>query len=210
LIRHSESFEEDNKDTRKYQRESVQLSASGIFPLILEQADKFLISYFFGLETLGLYVIGVSTGRILLHFIKPTLTIYFPYLVQYRLSLKLMIFGFLAFSSIGAISLIFIKYYYHFVLGDEYADAQILSMIIISGIGIYFLGVISYFSAVFHKDGTVKTPAITNIITTSIIAIYMFVSVIAGGEYALMLCAASYPLREFLNLIVIKVIEWRR
>lgn len=209
LFRHQETFENDNKDSKIYKKESVQLSASGIFPLILEQADKFLISYFFGLEALGLYVIGVSTGRLLLHFIKPTLSIYLPFLVEHKISTKILLYSFSILSFLGFISAIAIVYYYKIVLGPEYIEAQVISLIIISGIGVYFLGVIVYYSSVYHKDGSVKTPALTNIITTFLIITYLLISVTLGGNYALMLCAASYPLREFLNLIVIKLIETR-
>jgi O-antigen/teichoic acid export membrane protein len=209
LRRHEEFFQESNILARRYRKESLQLSGSGVFPQVLEHLDKFIISYFFGLETLGIYTIGVSTGSLLLHVIKPTLTIYFPYLVEHRLDWKIFVGGFLLLTSIGAATIYFLEIYFNEILGPDYADAKLLTYVIVAGLGVSFLGVISYFSAVYHKDGTAKTPAITNVVTASIIAAYLLASVRFGGDYALLLCAASYPLREFVNLMVIQLLERR-
>jgi|GEM_PF-3582326 len=209
LARHEEAFEPGNANAAQYRRESLQLSASGIFPILLEHADKFLISYFFGLQVLGLYVIGVSTGRLLLHFVKPTLTIYFPLLVKQRLARSILVFGFFALTAAGLLTDLGLRYYFSHVLGAAYMDAAPLAMVIVSGLGVYFVGVVVYYSAVYHQDSTARIPAITNIATALLIISYMAASVSFGGDYALLLCAASYPLRELINLIVIKLLNAR-
>jgi len=205
-----EAFEPDNTNSRQYRRESLQLSASGVFPILLEQADKFLVTYFFGLEVLGLYVIGVSTGRLLLHFVKPVLTIYFPILVKQRLSWPVLVVSFIALTVAGLlIAGLTIQFYFAQILGPEYTDAAPLAMVIVSGLGVYFIGVIVYYSAVYHEEGTARIPAITNIVTSTLIICYMLASLKFGGNYALILCAASYPLREFVNMIVINILTAR-
>jgi len=209
LLRHEEVFEADNVNASQYRRESLQLSASGIFPILLDHADKFLISYFFGLEVLGLYVIGVSTGRLMLHFVKPTLTIYFPVLVNQHLDRSLLIGGFLALTAVGLVAGIAVHFYFIYVLGAQYMDAAPLAMVIVAGLGVYFVGVVVYYSAVYHQDGTARIPAITNVVTAVLIVCYMLAAVRFGGDYALLLCAASYPLRELVNLIVITLLNTR-
>jgi O-antigen/teichoic acid export membrane protein len=210
LRRHREAFEPSDERAPQYRRESLQLSATGVFPQIVENLDKFIISYFFGLEALGIYTIGVSTGSLLLHFIKPTLTIYFPYLVEHRLTWKIFASGFLLMTLVGAVTIFFLQLYFDRFLGPEYEDAKLLAYIIVAGLGVSFLGVISYFSAVYHKEGSARTPAITNVVTAVFIATYLLCAARFGGDYALILCAISYPLRELVNLLVIQFINARK
>jgi O-antigen/teichoic acid export membrane protein len=186
-----------------HRRESLQLSGSGVFVILLDNADKFLVSYFLGLEALGLYVIGVSTGRLFLHFVKPTMTIYFPLLVKHRFTPSLLIGGFLILSAIGIAGALMMRYYFEYILGEEYLAAYPLAAIILVGLGIYFVGVINYYSAVYYKDSVAKIPAISNIITATLITAYMVVVLKFGGENALLLCAASYPLRELVTMSAI-------
>lgn len=210
LWRQEETFQPDGTASAGYRKDALKLSASGIFPIMLEHADKFLVSYFFGLETLGLYVVGVSTGRLLLHFVKPVLTIYYPILVKKKINMYALVPVFLALTTLGLFTAYFVlDYYFANVLGAEYADATAISTVIVAGLGVYFLGVITYYSAVYHQDGNVRVPAITNIITASLTVLYMTVSLKFGGAYALILCAASYPLREFLNLLIIQLLHSR-
>ena len=157
LSRHHEVREPENDDAPLYRRESLQLSGSGAFTVLLDNADKFLVPYFFGLEVLGLYVIGVSTGRLFLHFVKPTLSIFYPLLVKHRFTPALLIAGFAILSVIGAVSAYLMQYYFEYILGSEYMDAYPLAAIILVGLGIYFVGVIYYFSALYHKDGSAKS-----------------------------------------------------
>lgn len=205
LSRHNEFQEHKNDNAHLHRRDNLQLSGSGVFTILLDNADKFLVSYFFGLEELGLYVIGVSTGRLFLNFVKPTMTIYFPLLVKHRFTTSLMIAGFLILSAIGVIGALLMRYYFEHVLGQEYLAAYPLAAIILVGLGIYFVGVINYYSAVYYKDSTAKIPAISNFINATVITVYMLVVLQYGGEYALLLCAASYPLRE---LVMISVISY--
>ena len=207
LTQHEEFSKPENDNAPLYRRESLQLSGSGAFTVLLDNADKFLVSYFFGLEALGLYVIGISTGRLFLHFIKPTLTIYYPVLVKHRFSPSLLVGGFLGLSAIGAVTAFLARYYFEHVLGAEYLDAYPLAVIVLLGLGVYFVGVIYYYSAIYYKDSTARIPAISNVITAIVVTIYMAIVLKFGGDYALMLCAASYPLRELVTIIVISILD---
>ena len=203
FLQQEEFRKRDTTNATAHCRESLQLSGSGVFTILLDNADKFLVSYFLGLEALGLYVIGVSTGRLFLHFVKPTMTIYFPLLVKHRFTPSLLIGGFIILSVIGVAGAVMMRYYFEYILGEEYLAAYPLAAIILVGLGIYFVGVINYYSAVYYKDSVAKIPAISNIITATLITAYMLVVLKFGGEYALLLCAASYPLRELVTMSAI-------
>jgi len=207
MSRFDEAYEQAAPDADKYVKESVFLSSTGLFPILLEHSDKFLISYFFGLEALGLYTIGVSTGRLFLHFTKPVLTIFYPVLVNKKFDALVLLGIFAILTMIGGTAAYFTEYYYTYVLQGSYMDAYPLSAVILVGLGVYFTGIISYYSAIYHKDSSMKIPVITNVITTVVMIFYLLMSVLYGGENALLLCAASYPLREGVNLLVITILK---
>ena len=207
MAQFDEAYETPADDAQTYTKESVYLSSTGLFPILLEHADKFLISYFFGLEALGLYTIGVSTGRLFLHFTKPVLTIFYPVLVNRKFDGFVLAGIFAVLTLIGGTAAYFMEYYYIYILQGSYIEAYPLSATILAGLGLYFVGIISYYSAIYHKDGSMKVPVITNVITSFVMISYLLLCVTLGGEYALILCAASYPLREGVNLLVINILK---
>lgn len=209
LSRHPETFEPSHPDSRSYVREGLQLSGSGVFPQVLEHADKFLISYFFGLEALGLYAIGVSTGRLLVRFVKPVLTIYFPILVNSRPPRSVLLYCFVVLSFIGVMGALPLHYYFHEILGATYVEAYPLAVIVLAGLGIHAVAVVIQYSSIYHKNSTVAVPTVTNVTTSILIATYLTASVLHGNDLALLLCAASYPLRDALNAIVTSLLSRR-
>jgi O-antigen/teichoic acid export membrane protein len=209
LMMQKEAYEPANAEARLYRRESIQLSFAGFFPLILEHADKLLVSYFLGLEKLALYTIGISTGRLISIVIKPTMTVYFPVLVKERFSLRLMVTLFVVLSAAGLIAAWPLYYYFAEVLGSEYAEAYPLAAIIIAGLGVYFISVVVYYSSVYYKDARLSVPTMTSVLSTLITLVYLVFVLTFGGDYALVLSAASYPLRDLLTLVVTVVLSRR-
>jgi O-antigen/teichoic acid export membrane protein len=209
LMLQRETFEPSGPEAPLYRRESLQLSFAGIFPVILEHADKLLIAYFLGLEKLALYTIGISTGRLIAIVIKPTMTVYFPVLVKERFSLKLLVALFLTLTIAGIAASWPLYYYFAGVLGAEYVDAYPLAAIVIAGLGIYFISVAMYYSSVYHKDAKLSVPTMTSIISTVVTLAYLLLALNFGGRYALILSAASYPLRDLMTLIMTLVLSRR-
>lgn len=207
LSLHPEAYEPAAPEAKQYVKQGVQLSASGVFPIVLEHADKFIISYFLGLEALALYTIGVSTGRLFLNFVKPTLSIYFPILVNHRPRPGFLLKTFALLTAIGIASAWAMDYYFVYVLGSDYRAAYPLAAVVVAGLGLFFVGTISYYSIVYHRDAQISVPTITNIATTVIVIAYLFAAVLWGGQYALLLCALSYPLRDFLNVGAIALLS---
>ncbi len=204
-----ETFEPPIDKPRPYVSQSIKLSAGGLLPVIAEHADKFLISYFFGLEALGLYTIAVATGRLVLNFVKPILTIYFRSFVNQTLSLFTIAAIFIAFTAVGIGLAFLVKYYYVHVLPAAYQDGYPISATILCGFGFYTIGVVSFYSATLHRDSSIAVPTLTNICTFAAMLVYWTAVLIAGGDWTLVLFAASYPLRELSNLFFIAVIKHR-
>ena len=202
LLRQPETFEPSSAEAPLYRRESLQLSVAGLSPVVLQHSDKLLISYFLGFEKLALYTIGISTGRLISNAVKPILTVYFPVLVKERFSfgLLLAVFGALTVAGIGAVWPL--SYYFSDVLGAEYAEAYPLAAIIMAGLGVYFVSVVLYYSSVYHEDAKLSVPTMTSFLSTLVTLTYLVLSLKFGGEYALLLSAASYPLRDLLTLVL--------
>ena len=209
FMRYHEVHERSHPNAQQMKRESRRLSYSGAFPIVLEHADKFLVSYFLGIEALGIYVIGVSTGRLLERFIKPSLSIYFPHLVNHRLDFRLIALGFLLLSIFAIFAYFGVNFYFVEILGTEYKDSAPIALVIIAGLGFSFIGIIVYYSAIYHRDSDISVPVVANIGTTVFIVTYLTLAILYGGRYALMLCAASYPLRDFVQMIFVKAMERR-
>jgi O-antigen/teichoic acid export membrane protein len=209
LRRHDEVREAPASDSDDLKRQSIRLSATGIFPLLLEHADKFLIGYFFGLEALGIYTIGISTGRLMLHFVKPLTTLFFSHLVLHKLDTILRVALAVGLTLVGLAGAWLLQHYFTYVLGAKFAASYPTAAVVTAGLGVHSLGVLSYYSSIYHKESDVRVPTLTNIITAAAMVLYLLVATLLGGSYALILCAASYPLRELCNLIVISFLTRR-
>jgi O-antigen/teichoic acid export membrane protein len=196
-----EAFQPASPQAPLLRRESLQLSFAGIFPIILEHADKILVSYFLGLEKLAIYTIGVSTGRLISIIIKPTMTVYFPILVKDRFSGRLLWLLFLLLTIAGLFALWPLYYYFNGILGSEYAEAYLLAAVIIAGLGIHFISVAVYYSSVYYKEARLSVPTMTSFLSTAITLTYLLFALSFGGPYALILAAALYPLRDLITLI---------
>ena len=194
-------------NSKKSVREATVLSGSGLLPVVLDNIDKFLVSYFLGLEALGIYAIGVSTGRLLLNLVKPMLVVYLADLVKKRLSRKFEILSFVLLTLFGLVAAIALKFVMELFFKPDEMQAYPISFVILVGLGVYFVGVTKYYSSIYHKDSSLKVPVITNFVSAPIIVGYLLLSLNFGGDYALILCAASYPLREALNIVVISVLS---
>ena len=209
ITRQQETFEPPIANSRPYVSQSKKLSASGLLPVIAEHADKFLVSYFFGLEALGIYTIAVSTGRLVLNFVKPVLTIYFGVFVNKVPPFHVILLIFALLTCIGVVLAFLVRFYYIYVLPIEYLDGYLISAAILCGFGCYTIGVVSYYSAVLHRDSSIMVPTLANVFTFAAMAAYWTAALVWGGSWTLVLFAVSYPLRELSNLTFITLLKAR-
>ena len=206
---HPETYEKETAEAKEYRLQSLQLSGSGMFAILMEHADKFLISYFFGMEALGLYAIGVSTGRLLLNLVKPMMTIFFNHFVNHRPSTSMLVATFLVLTGVGVGVAFTMKPYFAYVLSPIYFAAYPMAAIIVAGLGIYCVQVVMFYSAIYYKDTRMVVPTLVNLIVAALTVVYLFAAIHWGGQYALLLCAASYPLRDALVLIMVPLLSRR-
>ena len=209
VTRYEEAFEPAGPEAGVLKKQATRLSGAGLFPALLEQADKALISLFLGMDALGLYTVGVATGRLLLHCIRPLLTIYFPMLVHDRPTPKLLLVLGCGLTVVGAAFAWLLQFYFDRVLGPSFAGAFPVAAVCAAGLGVYGVGVTTYYSTIFHRNSDLRIPTLTNIVTAAVTLCYLVAAVIFGGQWALLLCAASYPLRELINLTIITVLSKR-
>lgn len=202
-----ECYEQSASNGDKISRDARNLSGSGLLQVVLEHTDKFLISYFLGLEALGLYAIGVSTGRLLLHFVKPLLIIYLPDLVEKRFSLNMQLLSFSVLTIVGVLLAGIMPFYMTWLFGTASLDAYPVAAVIVAGMGLHFVGTTKYYSSVYYKGASLTVPVLTNLITVPPIVAYLLLVLIFGGENALLLCALSYPLRELSNIVIISYLS---
>ncbi len=83
-------------------RESAWLSF-GLLPGLIEQVDKLLVGWIFGLEALGIYTLGFSSGRLLFNAVKPSLYVYYRHFVSRMPPARLLRLMFLVFTGVGAL-----------------------------------------------------------------------------------------------------------
>lgn len=86
---------------RKEVREGTLLSFGLLLPGALEQVDKIIIGAVFGLEALGIYTLGFSTGRLLYNMLKPSLYVYYRHFVDKMPPKALLKRIFVAFTALG-------------------------------------------------------------------------------------------------------------
>ena len=209
LALHPETYEKETAEAKEYRLQSLQLSGSGMFAILMEHADKFLISYFFGMEALGLYAIGVSTGRLLLNLVKPMMTIFFNHFVNHRPSTSMLVATFVVLTAVGVGVAFAMKPYFAYVLSPIYFAAYPMAAIIVAGLGIYCVQVVMFYSAIYYKGTKMVVPTLVNLIVAALTVVYLFAAIYWGGQHALLLCAASYPLRDALVLIMVPLLSRR-
>ncbi|WP_026379193.1 lipopolysaccharide biosynthesis protein [Afifella pfennigii] len=185
-------------------RESLQLSSSAVLPALAGQADKLLISYFLGLEALGLYTIGISTGRLVLNLVRPNLSIYIPVFVKKPVPDLYLGLLFLLMTAVGIVCAALAYGYFHLVLGPDYIDAYPYAAVLLVGLGAFAAGTLAYYSAVYHAETKVAVAVRANLIQAVAIIAYLGGALLWGGEHVLLLFALSYPLRELVKLVAIR------
>ncbi|WP_026379203.1 lipopolysaccharide biosynthesis protein [Afifella pfennigii] len=209
LSRYRDLFVRSDDYPKEIFRESNHLSVSGAPNLLLEHADKFLVAYLFDLDTLAVYTIAISTGRLLLNLVKPTLTIYFSRLSRLEPTAMQMSVAFVAMTAVGVAVAVLSKYYFMEVLPGFYETAYPISFVIFAGMGIYSVGVLAQYSSIFFRDGRIEVPVYSNLARFGITGAYMAILAIRPGEWTLLLLAASYPLREAVTLFTNRYFRMR-
>jgi hypothetical protein len=82
-----------------------------------------------------------------------------------------------------------------------------MAAVIVAGLGIYCVQVVMFYSAIYYKGTNMVVPTLVNLIVAVLTVGYLAASIYWGGQYALMLCALSYPLRDALSLVAVPLLS---
>lgn len=83
--------------------EGVTLSIANALPNSLEHIDKLMIGALFGLDALGLYTLGFSTGRFIYNTLKPAIYVFYRRFVEHLPSTKVVLSVGLFFTGFGLV-----------------------------------------------------------------------------------------------------------
>jgi O-antigen/teichoic acid export membrane protein len=185
-------------------RSAASLTAANALPTSLEHADKFLVGALFGLEALGLYTLGFSTGRLLYNGVKPVTVIYYRRMVEHRMGAGVTARLFAAGCVAGAVcaALLYAAYSQIPTLAF-YAPAASIAFIIFAGYGLALANTAEVQSESLHRAGSLRTVVAAH--TAGGLACYALFAVGSAfpAQLALPIFAAQFALRHAVSLLVI-------
>ena len=121
----------------------------------------------------------------------------------------MLVATFVVLTGVGVGVAFAMKYYFAYVLSPIYFAAYPMAAIIVAGLGIYCVQVVMFYSAIYYKGTNMVVPTLVNLIVAALTVVYLFAAIYWGGQHALLLCAASYPLRDALVLIMVPLLSRR-
>ncbi len=175
-------------------RDAFTLSIAKILPSTLEHADKMIIGFFFGLETLGLYTLAFSTGRFIYNALKPAFYIYYRHYVDALPAKRLLNYVMIAFSLFGiGLSVIFYFCTLYIPAFGKFAGAETVVYIFFLSYGIAMVDAIYTQSYGINKNADTRHFLIAN--TTVSLACYALFALCAAlpAKWAMIACALHYP-----------------
>jgi O-antigen/teichoic acid export membrane protein len=185
-------------------RESIVLSLANMMPSSLEHVDKVLIGSFFGLEALGLYTLGFSTGRFIYNSIKPALYIYYAKFVEKMPPKKLLRFIFWSFTAFG---LLLTSGFYGAIAYvpqlNKFEGAKTVTAILFISYGIAMLDAVYTQAYALNKATNSNHVLVANTIASILCFILFAVAVQMPVFTAMILFAAHYPLRHGITVFTL-------
>ncbi|MGB4057728.1 MAG: hypothetical protein WBK77_06565 [Alphaproteobacteria bacterium] len=178
-------------------RESFTLSLANWLPSTLEHADKMIIGYFFGIETLGLYTLAFSTGRFIYNSLKPAFYIYYRNFVEKLPPRRLLAAVMAVFTLFGmGLSAAFYVGTFYIPFFTKFQGGEAVVYILFLSYGLAMTDAIYTQSYGINKDAVSRHLLYANI-TISLFCLSMFAfCVFVPRPMALIICAMHYPIRH--------------
>jgi O-antigen/teichoic acid export membrane protein len=189
-------------------REGIVLSAANALPNSLEHIDKLLIGAFFGLEALGIYTLGFSTGRFIYNSLKPALYVYYHSFVEKMPSNKANWLVFLSFTAVGVLlSVLFLFAIHNIAALAKFLPTATVTVIIFLSYGIAMVDVV--YAQAFALNKHTKS---NNILIANLIACFACVLLFAAAtrmdtQLAMIAFASHYPLRHGLTFLILTLLK---
>lgn len=86
---------------------------------------------------------------------------------------------------------------------SKFAGAYPVTAVLLHELGFCSIGVLTYYSSVYHRDVDMWMPAAANVATAFATVLHLLIESWFSGSHALVLCAMSNPLQELINFVVI-------
>jgi O-antigen/teichoic acid export membrane protein len=186
--------------------EARLLSLAGVLPGSLEHVDKLLIGHFLGLEALGIYTLGFSTGRLVYNALKPAIYVFYARFVDHMPRDRDLWIVFLVFSLAGlALTLLYIGVIQAIPALSRFRGTELVASIIFLAYGIAMVDAV-YTQAFSINSATKSGHVLTANVLAALACFPLFaVAALASAQLALALFAFHYPARHALTFLFLRL-----
>lgn len=186
------------------------LSLANILPGSLEHVDKIVIGAVFGLEALGLYTLGFSTGRFIYNALKPALYVYYARFVEKMPTGKLLWFIMASFTVFGlALTGAFLWGIDNLEFMHKFEGTRVVTAIMFVSYGVAMVDAVYLQAYAINKDTNSKHLLIANTLS-SLACLAMFAVASQTTAFAAMvICAMHYPVRHAATIFIVSWLRQR-
>jgi O-antigen/teichoic acid export membrane protein len=189
-------------------RESLVLSLANLLPSSLEHVDKLVIGAFFGLETLGLYTLGFTTGRFVYNTLKPAFYIYYRHFVDNLPKTRLLWLVFASFTVFGALAAAGFWFLVDGVgmLAKLKGTEAVVTILFVS-YGIAMVDAVYTQSYGINKNAKSVHLFVANVLICLVCLAMFAASTLTTAATAMIVCAMHYPVRHLGTIVILSALR---
>lgn len=193
---------------RRDVRESLVLSLANLLPSSLEHVDKLVIGAFFGLEALGLYTLGFTTGRFVYNTLKPAFYIYYRHFVDNLPKARLLWLVFVSFTVFGGLAA---GAFWYMVDGigllAKLRGTEAVVTILFVSYGIAMVDAVYTQSYGINKSAKSVHLFVANVLICLVCLGMFAASTLTGAATAMIVCAMHYPVRHLGTIVILSALR---
>jgi O-antigen/teichoic acid export membrane protein len=191
-------------------REAATLSLANLLPSALEHVDKLVIGAVFGLEVLGIYTLGFSTGRFIYNTLKPAIYIYYRRFVERLPPLRLIVAVGIGFSIFGIVLAgAFLFLVATLPLLAKFRGTETVAVVIFLSYGLAMADAVFAQAYAINPDTQSAHLFFANTAASLACLALFVIAALLPQHLALPLFAAHYALRHGLTLLILAVLRRR-
>ena len=182
--------------------EARYLSLGAAVPYSLEHIDKLILGHLFSLELLGIYTIGVSTGRLVYNVVKPSIFVFYREFAKRIPTRRRIIqllwsgtgFGLVLWTMLWLLTKVA-------SIDGEFAQSVWIALVIFASYGIAIANTVYAQAITVNADATSRHVFAGNLIAGAACLALFGVAVLIGGTAGLYVFAMFFPLRHLTGLL---------
>ncbi|WP_062207322.1 lipopolysaccharide biosynthesis protein [Aureimonas sp. AU12] len=204
------SFDVIGRLKSKPSRESIVLSIANLLPSSLEHVDKIVIGSVFGLEALGLYTLGFSTGRFIYNALKPALYIYYAQFVEKMPTVRMLWAVMVVFTLFGlALTGAFLWSVDNLAFMHKFQGTKLVTAIMFLSYGVAMVDAIYLQAYAINKDTNSNHLLVSNTIS-GFGCLLLFAAASQTTAYtAMIICSMHYPIRHGATVMIVSALRRR-